>query len=240
MLVKKKERPIKYPFSLFSLLTKPLNQKPWEGSSVFPSLFSSFFPSSPPFISHASAFDDALILLELAPAFILLKLAPAFIMLELASTLSFIICLSTQISWISFTIYSATHRVHGQILCSFKVEVVKLRSTILHQIKAYTLLPIETAVVLQSRRHHPFRHRTTPHFSVACTCQEQFHVCRGVLALFSLSASVIGGFWSTLMFPAMERPSCVGAWTTCAITVGSHPWRSTVLWFFLLFVLFFY
>jgi hypothetical protein len=162
---------------------------------VFPSPLSSFFPSSPPLTSHVSTSDEALILLELAPAFILLKLAPTFIMLELAPALSSIICLSTQISWISFTIYCATHCVHGRILCSLKVKVVKLRSTILHQIKAYTLLPIETVVVLRSRRHHPLRLQTTPHWSVACTRQQQFHVCRHVLALLPLSAFICLRRW---------------------------------------------
>jgi hypothetical protein len=68
-------------------------------------------------------------MLELDPAFILLKLAPAFALLELATALSFIICLSTQFSWISFTVYRATHREHGRIFCGLKVKVFKLRST---------------------------------------------------------------------------------------------------------------
>jgi hypothetical protein len=180
---------------------------------VFPSPFSSFFLSSPPLTSHASASGEALILLELASAFILLKLAPAFNMLEIAPALSFVICLSTQISWISFNIYRATLRVHGRVLCSLKVEVVTLRYTILHPTTAYTLLPTETTVVLRSRRHHPLRLRTTPHFSVACTRQQRFHVCRRVLALLPLSAFIhFRRWWLLVDFAALGHGEAFLCW----------------------------
>jgi hypothetical protein len=139
---------------------------------VLPSPFSSLFPSSPPLTSHASTSDEALILLELAP------------------TLSFIIYLSTQIPWISFTIYRATHRVHSRILCGLKVEVFKLRSTILHQIKAYTLLPTVTTVVLRSCRHHVLHLRSILHWSVACACQQRFHIYWRMLVLLPLFAFI--------------------------------------------------
>jgi hypothetical protein len=70
------------------------------------------------------------------------------------------------------------------------VDVFKLRSTILHQITAYTLLLTVTTVVLWSCRHHPLHLRSILHWSVACTRQQRFHVCRHVLALLLLSAFI--------------------------------------------------
>jgi hypothetical protein len=47
-----------------------------------------------------------------------------------------------------------------------------------------------TAVVLWSCLHHPLHLRSIPHWSVACTHQQRFHVCRRVLALLLLSTFI--------------------------------------------------
>jgi len=143
----------------------------------------------------------------------LLELALVFIFLELAPALSFNIYLSTQISWLSFTIHRATHHVHGRILCGLKVKVFKLRSTILHQIKPYTLLATVTTVVLWSCRHHLLCLRTTPHWSVACTRQQRFHVCRRVLALLPLSTFIRFHRWCFLVdFDAPDHGEAFLCW----------------------------